>query len=92
MRDSTSSAGSVIRMSAWADETDSDEEEEEIVETQKKIANITDQIASGDRGDSLETMEEIMQLERVTVAAGAMSIESVENTRMDGVARRMQQC
>ena len=92
MRDSTSSAGSVLRMSAWADETDSDEEEEEIVETQKKIANITDQIAAGDRGDSLETMEEIMQLERVTVAAGAMSIESVENTRMDGVARRMQQC
>jgi hypothetical protein len=33
-------------------------------------------------------MEEIMQLERVTVAASAMSIESVENTRMDGVARR----
>ena len=92
MRDSTSSARSVLRMSAWADETDSDEEEEEIVETQKKIANITDQIAAGDRGDSLETMEEIMQLERVTVAAGAMSIESVENTRMDGVARRMQQC
>ena len=30
--------------------------------------------------------------ERVTVAAGAMSIESVENTWVDGVARRMQQC
>jgi hypothetical protein len=73
MRDSTSSAGSVLQMSAWADETDSDEEEEEIVETQKKIAKITEQIAAGDRGDNLETMEEIMQLERVTVAAGAMS-------------------
>jgi hypothetical protein len=79
-------------MSAWADETESDEEEEEIVETQKNIAKITEQIAAGDRGDNLETMEERMQLERVTVAAGAMSIESVENTWVDGVARRMQQC
>jgi hypothetical protein len=79
-------------MSAWAAETDSGEEEEAIVETQKTIAKSTEPIAAGDRGDSLETMEEIMQLERVRVAAGAMSIESVENTRVAGVARRMQQC
>ena len=71
MRDSTSSAGSVLRMSAWADETESDEEEEEIVETEKQIAKITKQIAAGDTGDSLETMEEIRQLERVTIAIGS---------------------
>jgi hypothetical protein len=49
-------------------------------------------LPGSDRGDSLDTMEEIIQLEWVTVAAGAMSIESVDNTRVDGIARRMQQC
>ena len=41
------------------------------METEKQIAKITKQIAAGDTGDSLETMEEIRQLERVTIAIGS---------------------
>jgi hypothetical protein len=73
MRDIISSAGSVLRASAWVDETE-EEEEEEIVEAEEQIRIVTEQIASGDgRSDSIETMEEIRQLERVTVSAGAMT-------------------
>jgi hypothetical protein len=36
-------------------------------------------------------MEEIRQLERVTVAAGALTIESVEDAPVARLARRMQQ-
>jgi hypothetical protein len=73
MRDIISSAGSVLRASAWVDETE-EEEEEEIVEAKEQIRIVTEQIASGDgRSDSIETMEEIRQLERVTVSAGAMT-------------------
>ena len=40
----------------------------------------------------IETMEEIMHLERVTVGAGALTIESVEDAPVAGLARRMQRC
>jgi hypothetical protein len=90
MRDSSSSAGSVLQTSAWADDTESDEEKDEIEEAEKQTAKVTKQMASGDIDDSLETMDEIMQLERVTVAAGAMSTESVDNTWVGVIARSMQ--
>jgi hypothetical protein len=64
--------------------------EEEIVEAEEKIQIFTEQIASGDgRSDSIETMEEIRQLERVTVAAGAMTLENVEDAPVAALARRM---
>jgi hypothetical protein len=47
MRDIISSAGSVLRELAWADETE-EEEEEEIVEAEEQIQIVTEQIASRD--------------------------------------------
>ena len=38
----------------------------------------------------IETMEEIRQLERVIVAAGDLTIESVEDAPVVGLARWMQ--
>ena len=92
MRDSISFVGTVLRMSAWADWSSTEEEEEEIVEAEKRLARVTEQIALGDTDDSLETMEDIMQLERVTVAMGDLEVEIVDNAGVNGFARRMQWC
>jgi hypothetical protein len=56
------------------------------------LVGVTVQIASNDTDGILETMEEIMQLERVTVATGALAIESIENVRVSDIARRIQRC
>ena len=91
MRDSIGSAGSVLLASAWADESE-EEEEEEKVEAEEKIQRVTSSIALGDRGsDRIETMEEIMQLERVTAAARAMTLDD-EDEAVAALARRMRQC
>ena len=92
MRDSISFVGTVLRVSAWADWSSTEEEEEEIVEAEKRLARVTEQIALGDTYDSLETMEDIMQLERVTVAMGDLEVEIVDNAGVNGFARRMQWC
>jgi hypothetical protein len=42
MRDSISSAGSVLRASAWADESDFEEDGEEIVEAEQPIVKVTE--------------------------------------------------
>ena len=77
--------------SAWADESE-EEEEEEKVEAEEKIQRVTSSIALGDRGsDRIETMEEIMQLERVTAAARAMTLDD-EDEAVAALARRMRQC
>ena len=57
-----------------------------------QIARVTERIASGDNSDRGESMEEIMQLERVTVAAGTMSVAPDTNAPVVGLCRRMQQC
>ena len=89
MRESISSVGSVLLESAWADETE-EEEEDEKVEAEEQIQRVTEQIASGDRGsDRIETIEEIMQLERVTAAA--MTLDD-EDEAVAALARRMRQC
>jgi hypothetical protein len=93
MRDSIGSAGSVLLASAWADESEEEEdEEEEIVAAEAQIARVTEQIASCDTSDKGESMEEIMQLERVTVAAGTMSVAPDTNAPVVGLCRRMRQC
>ena len=93
MRDSIGSAGSVLLASAWADESEEEEDEgEEIVAAEAQIARVTEQIASGDNSDRGESMEEIMQLERVTVAAGTMSVAPDANASVVGLCRRMRQC
>ena len=45
----------------------------------ERIVRVTEQIASCDTSDKGESMEEIMQLERVTVAAGQLSVVPVTN-------------
>ena len=93
MRDSIGSAGSVLLASAWADESEEEEDEgEEIVAAEGRIARVTERIALGDNSDRGESMEEIMQLERVTVAAGTMSVAPDTNALVVGLCRRMQQC
>jgi ribonuclease HI len=93
MRDSIGSAGSVLLASAWADESEEEEDEgEEIVEAEEQIARVTEQIASGGTGDRGESMEDIMQLERVTVAAGQLSVVPVTNAPVVDLCRRMQRC
>jgi hypothetical protein len=90
MRDSISSARSVLRASAWADASEEEEDEgEEIVEAEEQIKRATEQIASGGTCDSGESMEEIMQLERVLVAAGAMSVALVVDSPVVDICRRM---
>ena len=67
VRDSISSARSVLVESAWADAFEEEEDEgEEIVEAEEQIAWVTEQIVSRGTGDRGENMEEIMQLQRVT--------------------------
>jgi hypothetical protein len=44
------------------------------------------------RSDRIETMEEIMPLERVTVGAGAMPLENVVDVPVAVLAMRMRQC
>jgi hypothetical protein len=91
MRDSIGSAGSVLLASAWADESEEeDDEEEEIVAAEAQIVRVTEH-ASGDTSDRGESMEEIMQLERVTVAAGTMSVAPDTNAIVVGLCRRIQQ-
>jgi hypothetical protein len=63
------------------------EEEEEIVGAEEHIVRVTKQIASYDTGGSSGTMEEIMQLERVTITVGTMALESVENAPVNDIAR-----
>jgi hypothetical protein len=93
MRDSIGSAGSVLLASAWADESKEVEDEgEEIVEAEEHITRVIEQIASGGTGDIGESMEEIMQLERVTVAAGQLSVVPVTNALVVDLCRRMQRC
>ena len=53
---------------------------------------VTEQIASDDNSDRGESMEEIMQLERVTIAAGTMSVAPVTDAPVVGLCRRMQWC
>ena len=45
-----------------------------------------------DTGDSGESMEEIMQLERVTVTSSTMSLEPVTDAPVVEICRRMQWC
>ena len=82
----------MLRASAWADASEEEEDEgEEIVEVEEKIKRVTKQIASGCICDIEESMEEIMQLERVTVAAGAaaMSVAPVADAPVVDIYRRM---
>jgi hypothetical protein len=93
MRDNIGSARSILPASAWADEFDEEEDEgEEIVEAEEQIARVTEHIASGGTGDTVESMEEIIQLERVAVAAGQMSVVPVTNAPVVDLCRRMQRC
>jgi hypothetical protein len=92
VRGSIESAGSVLREFFGSG---SEEEEEEIVGAREQIVGVTltEQIAPGDGGSGrIETMEEVRQLERVTVAAGALTIESVEDALVAVLAMRMQWC
>ena len=93
MRDSIGSAGSVLLASAWVDESEEENDEgEEIVEAEEHIARVIEHIASGSTGDRVESMEEIMQLERVTVAAGTISVALVTDALVVDICRRMQWC
>jgi hypothetical protein len=93
MRDSIGSAGYVLLASAWADEYEEEADEgEEIVEAEQQTARVTEQIASGDTRDRGESIEEIMQLERVTVAAGQLSVVPVTNAPVVDLCRRMHRC
>ena len=87
VRDSIDSIGSVLREIYGSS---SKEEEEEIVGAKEHIVRVTEQNASSDTRGSLETMEEITQLERVIVAVGALTIESVDNARVSDIVQRMQ--
>jgi hypothetical protein len=93
MRVSIGFAGSVLLASAWADESEDEEDEgEEIVEVEEHIARVIEHTASCGTGDMGESMEEIMQLERVTAAAGTMSVALVTDAPIVGLCQRMQRC
>ena len=62
------------------------------MEAEQHIARLTEQIASCGTGDNAESMEEIIQLERVTAAAGAMDVEPVTDAPVVDICRRMQLC
>jgi hypothetical protein len=67
-----------------------EEEDDEKIEAQKRIEEVTEHIAIGDRKDRediIETIEETMQLERITIAAGRMSVTEVQSTVADLVPR-----
>jgi hypothetical protein len=78
----------VLGMSSEEEEEDNDDEK---MEAQKWIEEVTGQIAIGDSNDRVETIEETMQLERITIAACRMSVTEVQSTMADLVPR-LQQC
>jgi hypothetical protein len=59
------------------------------VEAEEQIARVIEQIASGCKGDIEESTEEIMQLERVTITAGAMSVAPVTDAPVVDICWRM---
>ena len=74
--------------------SEEEEEDDEKMEAQRRIEEVTEQIAIGDRKDRedrIETIEETMQLERITIAASRMSVTEVQSTVADLVPR-LQQC
>jgi hypothetical protein len=73
MRDSIDSVGIVLREQIYGSE--SEEDWEEIVEAGEHIVRATKQIASCGTCDVGESMEDIMQLDKVTVVAGTISVE-----------------